>query len=154
AVLDLSRVDPAQRSAVLLELHHLLSAGLGPLGKTKMDAEIWIEPVNRLEPVVLSSAEPLPGDCWVVTLQTPALLCRPEDLTWSHDDAPDKKLLEGYGRVFDEISAHTLKLERFFASQSLSGAHFAGRLPRDARGHYYPLVLTDAGTTFVLQAAG
>ena len=154
AFLDLSRVDQPRRAHVLRDLQHLLSAGLGPLGKTKMDADIWIAPADSIRPVVQSNPVPLPGGYWVVTLQTPALLCRPDDLRWSSSEPPDQKLLRGYQRVVDELSDKSLRLERFFAKQSLSSVHFAGQLPRDGRGLYYPLVLTDEGSTFVLQAAG
>ena len=54
--------------------------------------------------------------------------------------------------MFAELSGNTLRLERFFAKQSLSNARFAGRLPRDGQ-YYYPFILTDEGSTFVFKLA-
>ncbi len=150
AVLDLSRIEEASRARVLFELKQLLSAPLGPLGKTKTDAKVSIEPVESLQPVVASDANPLPGELWVMVLQTPAILCSREDM---QRDAADK-LMRGYQRIIHELSGGALTLVRFFAKQSLSSVRFAGGLPRDGAGRYYPFLLTDEGSTFVLKAVG
>jgi hypothetical protein len=154
AMLDLSRVEEPDRGQVLEDLQQLLSAGLGPLGKTKTDAETWLEPSSAFQPRVPSDVRPLAGNRWVITLQTPMILCTPEDLRWSKDATPAEKLLAGYRRVFSELSCQSLMLERFFAKQSLSSMRFAEKLPKDRTGNYYPLILTDAGSTFILRSAG
>ena len=154
ATLDLSGVAQQDRLQVLADVQQLLSAGLGPLGKTKVDADVWLGLPNTFQPAVPSNVNPLPGDWWVITLQTPALLCLPNDLTWSSRQSPQEKLHEGYQRVFAELSKGALYLERFFAVQALSSTHFAGGRPTDERGYYYPFVPTVPGSTFVLRAHG
>jgi hypothetical protein len=149
ATLDLSRVDEADRGPLLADLDDLLSGVLGPLGKTKTDADIWIEPMDSLQAAVASTATPIAGNRWVITLQTPAILCEPDDMHWSASELTGNKLLAGYGQVFAELSGNILKVERFFAKQSLVNSRFAGQLPKHS-GRYYPFLLTDAGSTFVL----
>ena len=150
AYLDLNDVSISDRADVLNELQELLSAGLGPLGKTKAWANVSIEPVSKVNPNWSSNTNELADGCWVITLQTPALLCDAESLR----DPTGGKLLEGYNNTFDKLSNSNLRLRRFFARQSLAAPRFAGRLPTNDRGQYYPFILTDAGSTFVLEATG
>ncbi len=152
--LDLSGVAPQDRARVLADIQHLLSAGLAPLGKTKVDADVQFGPPSGFQPTVPSDVNPLPGHRWAITLQTPALLCHPRDPMWSSDTSPRENLHAGYDRIFNAISGGRLQLERFFATQSLSNTYFARGRPRDERGHYYPFVLTDPGSTFVLRGHG
>jgi hypothetical protein len=150
AYLDLHEVPAAARDAVFAELHQLLSAGLGPLGKTKMHADVSIEPASAVKAKWTSDSEPLPGRRWVVTLQTPTVLCASDDLR----DPTGEGLRQGYDRTWQELSHGALSLGSFFARQSLAAPRFAGRLPTNGAGQYYPFVLTDAGSTFVLTATG
>ena len=148
AFLDLRDVPGMERSAVLTELKQLLAAGLGPLGKTKIDAEVNFEPATNVHPKWASDPNPLPSGEWVVTLQTPAVLCAADDLR----DPTGDGLHKGYQATWDELSGGAFRLQRFFARQSLSAPRFAGQLPKNSAGQYYPFVLTDAGSTFVLKA--
>ncbi len=148
AYLDLHDVPSAERGEVLAELKQLLAAGLGPIGKTKIDADVCIEPVTNVAPKWASDPEALPGNQWVVTLQTSAVLCTGDDLR----DPTGERLKKGYDTTWSELSGGSLRLRQFFARQSLSAPRFAGRLPKNAADQYYPFVLTDAGSTFVLEA--
>lgn len=150
AYLDLYDVPSSDRASVLAELQQLLSAGLGPLGKTKAWADVSIEPVSKVIPKWSSNVNELPDGGWVITLQTPAVLCGAESLR----DPTGGKLHEGYNNTFDKLSKSSLRLNRFFARQSLAAPRFAGKLPTNDRGQYYPFILTDTGSTFVLEAAG
>jgi RAMP superfamily len=150
AYLDLFNVAASEQHAVLVELKQLLAAGLGPIGKTKMNAEVSIEPVSNVQPKWVSDPAPLPAGGWVVTLQTPSVLCKADDLQDSTGDG----LFQGYQSTWNALSGGALRLRHFFARQLLSAPRFAGRLPRNTSGQYYPFVLTDAGSTFVLDATG
>ncbi|ADB15823.1 hypothetical protein Psta_1141 [Pirellula staleyi DSM 6068] len=148
--LDLENVPPQDRAMLLEELESLLSAGLCPIGKTKIDASISIEPYTAATPMLPSSSTPLPGNVWVITLQTPAILCASTDL----EDPTGEQLFDGYRKAWKTLSDESLELQRFFARQSLSAPRFAGRLPTNSSGQFYPFVVTDAGSTFVLRATG
>jgi len=157
--LDLSRVAENDREQVFHELQCLLFAGLGPLGKTKIDAAFEFLPADSIQPTVPSDAQPLNGNLWTITLQTPAILCGPDDLrddelTIGGTGSSATRLLEGYGRTFDRLSGGALRLEHFFARQSLLSSFFAGRRPLDRHGNYYPFVATEQGSTFLLRATG
>ena len=150
AYLSLGAVPNADRAGVLTELRQLLTAGIGPLGKTKTWADVSIDPISTVSPKWVSNTTALTDDSWVITLQTPAVLCDAESLR----DPIGFKLQEAYDKTWREISADCLSLKpgRFYARQSLAAPRFAGRLPMNSNGQYYPFILTDAGSTFALEA--
>ena len=121
---------------------------------------------------------------WIVTLQTPALLCNPNELIaqeeqsknkpksklafWLSKPSPEKsnivnqadKLKQAYNKVWRQLSNDKLELERFFATQSLAGGYYlwkrfqASHKSQDEDKLYQPYLLTDAGSVFVLKATG
>jgi hypothetical protein len=178
AAADLSAVAETERAQVLAELDALLSisrdtAGeraLPGLGKTKAkgrwtlahpaageaaSAEAARFEVSNVEvmlrPQVPSSLEPIAGNLWVITLQTPALLCDPETL--NETSGPDA-LHAAYATVWEQLSDGKLTLVRYFARQSLAGGEYLQQ--RFTAGGkqsvpYRPFLLTDAGSVFVLR---
>jgi hypothetical protein len=139
---DLSSTELASLCA---ELEDLFVRPLEGLGKTKARAEIGLLPavrVNRpLAPV---------RDHWLVTLQTPALLCDPDRLVGTKATASD--LWSVYADAWNDLLGGKLCLVDYFASQSLAGgAYLYKRFQHPAP--YRPYLLTDAGSLFVLRTA-
>lgn len=150
AAIDLSAItDLSSRKKVEEQLVGLLMNGLRGLGKTKAEATVSVSPAGSAPPIHASDPAPRidaqsQQHSWIVTLQTPALLCDPEDVK-------SNGLLEAYRRTWDKLSSFTLHLEYFFARQSLSGGYYLYRRFMKP-GEYYPYLLTDAGSVFVLSA--
>lgn len=142
ARLDLSDIDKQDRPKVVEQLQSLIAYGLTGLSKTKSYAQIELLPPNSIRhPYAPSSLDKRDG-VWILTLQTPALLCNPDLLTESSQR-------DAYAEVFDEISDKSLELVRFFATQSLAGGGYLWKRFQD-RNPYQPYLLTDTGSVFVL----
>jgi len=141
ALIDMSRVDNKEREKVQEQLSGILAHGLTGFGKTKSYAltqTTITEPPSIVEP---------PDDIYVITLQTPAVLCDPDGLDKgrTHND-----LLKSYTEAWDNLSGGALQLVRFFARQSLAGGYYLHNRFQSARD-YYPWLLTDPGSVFVLK---
>jgi hypothetical protein len=142
---DLSRIPQDARPAVVAQLQSLLSYGLRGLGKTKVSAQVQTD--VSLTPVHTSYANPY-DNLWVVTLQTPMLLCDP---TLLNETSGNNELFAAYDAAWQDISGGVIELVRFFASQSLAGGYQALRFQPNQP--YNPFLLTDHGSVFVLEAA-
>jgi hypothetical protein len=149
---DLYGVPAAEREAVWSALAGFLERATLRIGKTKARAQMTLgEPFacpSDLEPCAVPDA-PQQRDLWVVTLQSPALLADPRPLAVRASSDP---LTAEYRRTWTELSGGHLQLERFFARQSLHGGFLAARTARALDQPYNPLLLTDAGSVFVLRA--
>jgi len=137
--IDLSQVQVGPtRDAVARQLQALLNRGLRGIGKTKASADIHV-PV-KIAPAHLSDSDPI-GALWVVTLQTPALLCDPATLP---EASGERELFAAYDAAWRDLSGGALKLVRFFATQSLAGGYLAFRFQPNKP--YNPFLVTDALT--------
>jgi CRISPR/Cas system CSM-associated protein Csm3 (group 7 of RAMP superfamily) len=154
ARVDLSAVvDAGERQRVAEQLCDLLaSIDLEGIGKTKTAAKVVVRNGGTIQPYTSSEGSLLDG-CWIVTLQTPALLCDPARL----DETSGRQELEAaYAQAWEEISGDdkgrtTLELVRYFASQSLAGGKYLHKRFQPGKP-YNPYLLTDAGSVFVLRA--
>ncbi len=141
--LDLSRVSASSRPQVWGCLKTLLALGLHGLGKTKArTGEVAVKTGYAAE---VAARDGL----FVLTLQTPALLCDPQDAA-----DPAASLFDLYKGVWAGLSSEAsgsaaLDLVQFFARQSLKGGYLGQRFK--ARGSYNPFFLTEAGSVFVLK---
>jgi hypothetical protein len=148
--IDLSAItDLSSRKKVEEQLVGLLTSGLRGLGKTKAEVTVSVSAAGTTPPVYLSDPNPRidaqsQEHFWIVTLQTPAILCDPKGIN-------GKGLLETYQRAWDQLSSSTLRLKYFFARQSLAGGYYLYRRFMKP-GEYYPYLLTDPGSVFVLAA--
>ena len=143
--IGLENVNEADRKCVAQELQTLFKYGLPNIGKTRATAAVsW-----------LTSASPwsmaqmvLPDNLTAVTLQTECLMTDPVVLCDS-----EAGLETAYAEFWNEISAGSLRLVRFFARQSLYGGYVSrrARRRRDNGVPYEPYLLTDRGSVFVLQ---
>ena len=151
ASLDLKDVPEEKRYDTVKELQGLLSQGITGLGKTKTFTKIDLLE-NDVANVCESKLEPKENDLWIITLQTPALLCDPNKL----ESNSALKLKEAYNEVWQQLSGNTLELKHFFATQSLAGGFYLWKRFQQNQPYqpYQPCLLTDAGSVFVLKATG
>jgi hypothetical protein len=141
---DMSLVPERDRGNVLEQLQGLLVNGLNGWGKAKTTASVRFKESVEEPYHIKTSAELL-----VITLQTPALLCNREQL---NEKSCRVDLTKLYGQIWTELSEGKLELKRFFASQSLAGGRYLWKRFRGINQPYYPYLLTDAGSVFVLKA--
>jgi hypothetical protein len=149
--IDLGLIPGQERSAVRRQLVGLLDAvgwRLRGLGKTKSGVLLEGQPEGSLTPAV-GCAEG--GAERVVSLQTAALLCDPRDLEKRGGRA---ELHDSYQRVWTDLSKGSLSLVRYFARQRLAGGRYLHGRFRAAASTYEPFLLTEEGSTFVLEVAG
>jgi hypothetical protein len=138
-------ISAAKRPLVQRQLAELLRRyGLPGVGKLKTRCVVHRV---RGEPEAASTADKKDGDLWIVTLQTPALLCEIGEIGPGLSDA-----LPVYGGYWRTASGGALELVRLFAAQSLAGGGYLWKQFM-RRPLYRPYVLTRAGSTFVLRRA-
>jgi hypothetical protein len=138
-------MEPQTQALVKAQLAALLgSYGLPGVGKLKTRCQ-----ASRV--AVESPADAIKREAvFIVTLQTPALLCDVEQIGDGLSDAS-----QVYADYWKEASQDSFELdrERFYASQDLAGGGYLWRRFSPQR-IYRPYVLTRAGSTFVLKATG
>lgn len=143
----LEGVPKEDRAAVEGQLRGLLAGGLECLGKTKVAASVAVHKTGHWGPLP-TCPDRIDGK-WFVTLQTPAILCDPEPLD---EGCGEAELHEAYAAAWHDLSGGALSLDRFLAKQALAGGRYlAGRF--GAGGGYYPYLLTELGSLFVLAPA-
>lgn len=145
--IDLSQVNQTERTQVEKQLREILSYKLGGLGKTKAEFEITLQPKGTIQSKQSSNTNNK-DSLWVVTLQTPTILCDPRLLD---ESTQSNKLFDAYSEIWNQISDSSLKLIRFFAQQSLSGGFYLHRRFQPDKP-YNPYLLTEPGSVFVLEA--
>lgn len=146
ARVDMSGIDNGERQNVEKQLRGLLCNGLKGWSKTKVGADVSFVSSDTIKSVKDSIVDGK-DDIYVITLQTPALLCDPSKLTKA---SGDDQLSAAYEEAWEDISENTLTLMRFFATQSLAGGGYLHS--RFSNGKpYNPYLLTDAGSVFVLE---
>jgi len=151
ARIDLRGIDQSVRPAVEAQIRMILKYGLRGLGKTKTRAAIQISEGLSISDKIQSN--PLPFEVsgkqrWIITMQTPSLLCDPFDL---NEQSGSEELMAAYKKVWTQVSGGHLKLAYYYASQSLSGGTYLHNRFLSPNP-YNPYLLTDAGSIFVLEA--
>lgn len=142
AGLDSSLIPAAHR------LLDLLESGLDGVGKT--DAIATLQPLGAVAPPAARHMAGRPG-CYALVLRSPAVM---HDLASLHDAdgnwccSPD----EAYAAYWAAVLPGA-KLETFFASQRLAGGYLAHRRRLYGRDTYYPFLLTEPGSVFLLSNA-
>ncbi len=139
--IDLSDVPQASRAECGAQLVSLIADGLRNFSKTKVTARAECSAAGW------DAIPEWDGIGWAVTLQTPALLCDPSELTLPNGT---RQIFEAYRAAWLDISGGTLELIRFFACQSLAGGYYLHRRFQDGKP-YAPWLLTDPGSVFLLQ---
>lgn len=141
--IDLDGVPQADKAKVEDQLRGLLANGLRAVGKTKVQVAVEVQPT--VSPAKYVSQSKARDGIWIVTLQTPALLCDQEAILQTN-------LHDAYQQVWAQLSGDAIQLVRFFARQSLAGGRYLWNRFQAGK-EYSPWLLTDAGSVFVLKAA-
>ncbi len=155
---DAERIEDQEECLrALNQLAALLELGLLGLGKTKAIARTVILEKRALRDAFdpAGGQGPLgPGGNVVITLQSPALLLCPEGLLADgsvlNEKSGHEKLMKAYSRAWGDLCPG-LELKRFFAMQRLSGGIYQHHRFRKDAAFYYPWILTEAGSAFVLR---
>lgn len=141
--IDLGAVPQSDKLKVEAQLLDLLANGLRAIGKTKVgvavEAQLMAIPAKHVSQNVARDG------VWVITLQTPALLC-------DQDVILKSGLLTAYQEALSKLSDNALELKHFFAQQSLAGGRYLWNRFQPGKD-YSPWLLTNAGSVFVLTAA-
>ena len=141
--IDMSAIDADTRDIFAKALFD----GLPNLGKTKAFANITPSPASRRSATPGNEANMI-----AVTLATDALMNDPADLL-AHDDrpqSPQERLRQSYADFWSDVTGNQLRLVNFFARQRLAGGYQARRFVRQGEP-YYPFLVTEAGSTFLLE---
>ena len=137
-------VDAAKRTQVKVQLADLLERnGLPGVGKLKTRCVASLAEVEPAMPVAGNKGAQ--ADLWVVTLQTPALLCDVSQMGAGLSDAA-----AAYESYWREPSNGVFELVYFQVSQRLAGGGYLWK-EFTAGDVYRPYLLTEAGSTFVLR---
>ena len=144
--MNLSLVEDERiRNAVEQQLQQLFTQGLFGLGKTKAECKVEMLPENSFSDKKISDINARDGK-FIITLQTPFLLCDPQEL---NESSGRDELLRKYRETWKQISDESLELNHFFASQSLAGGEYLHKRFQ-SNNPYNPFLLTDAGSVFIL----
>jgi hypothetical protein len=120
ADVDLSHIEEKAREQVVKELVGCFSQDLTGLGKTKACTKV--ESLKQRHTAVIPSSSQLREGLAIVVLQSAARL-----LPGIQNVLPTnggEALLQAYQRAWNELSGGSLKLERFFARQTLVGGTY------------------------------
>lgn len=144
-----------ERGRAARQLERVLGLGLRGLSKTKTSAKIEVRKGGAIKDKAVSNLIPFVENAdgqerrrWIVTLQTPALLCDPEAL---NESSGSKELRERYQQSWMQLSADSLTLVYYYASLSLAGGEYLYKRFQFGKP-YNPYLLTLAGSVFALDA--
>jgi hypothetical protein len=145
--MDMAEVPAEERSVLLEEFRVLLDRAPLLLGKTDARAALTLSPnPKRADP------EPIPVDAntdyWIVTLATQALLLDSTAMA----GASKAKLHMAYSDAWQEIGKGLLTLEHYFTQEALIGSSYLHHRYRNAAKPYYPYLITEAGSVFLLSS--
>ncbi|MFZ1342874.1 RAMP superfamily CRISPR-associated protein [Thiothrix eikelboomii] len=146
-------IPDGERSAVGAELLDLLGYGLHGLGKTRAMTS-RIQSTTEIPPVIASqtnTASLQVGQTLRLLLVTPARLL-PDRVSLPATNGGGQ-LHQIYADSWETLSGGSLKLKHFFARQQLYGGDYYYHRFLKPLGNtpYNPLLLTEAGSVFVLE---
>jgi len=145
--IDLREIEHEDdRRSVAAHIRNLLSRGLRGLGKTKVQADVSVLPAGAVTNTFPSGIQPRDG-YWIMTIQTPAIMCDPRKLSGPDRDT---NLRLQYVAFWHEISGGSLRLRHFYARQRLAGGFYLWKRFQADRP-YNPYLLTEEGSVFVLE---
>jgi hypothetical protein len=146
--ITLSQLEhPQQRAQAETLLACLANIGLVGLGKTDARADLTFVAADAITPAIGPEPTVRAPDHSILCLQTPALLCPPNALEATQDNA----LFHAYAAYFGKVSGGAVALLRHFAHQRLHGGVFHRHRYQANRTHYQPWAVTQPGATFVLK---
>ncbi|NTW88863.1 MAG: hypothetical protein HGB26_07020, partial [Desulfobulbaceae bacterium] len=139
-------LEPPEQEELSAEFIKAIHQGWNVLGKR--DSRFRFTVYGRLaQDTLLPQSEAVfDEDIAVVVLQTDALMFDGKAIAANHQK-PDLQSI--YNDYWEKITEHSCELSRFFARQKFSGGYLAKRYK--LYHHYYPFILTEAGSVFVLK---
>jgi len=146
--MDMMAEIPAdERSTLIEELRALLNQAPLLLGKTDARVSLSLSP-NPTKDAPKPQPQDGRTDQWIVTLATQALLLDSTDLAGASQDS----LKMAYEDAWNEIGNGLLTLEHYFTQETLIGSNYLHHRYRNAALPYYPYLVTEAGSVFVLSS--
>jgi hypothetical protein len=145
----LPKMDHTEQQRLLQELNRAISLGWHHMGKR--DARFRLVDIGKgaSNPPFASRKSTLSqGGLAIVTLQTDTLMFDAKALAEQNSGIDLHAVYEDY---WNEIIGSSCNLLRFFARQHMSGGYLAKKLYPPYSDCYYPYVLTEAGSVFVLE---
>ncbi len=131
-----------EHDALAAQLEYVLRHWFSHIGKRQ--GRIHAETLTCQSSV--SSGEPLREGLSIICLRADAMMTDPAEIR----QGSHAELLAAYGKYWEEISGRAFRLIRFYARQKLAGGYLGMRFP--TQGKYFPFLLTQAGSVFVLHA--
>lgn len=139
-------MDGAKLQKLGDEFNQLMRSGWNTMGKRS--ARFTCDFVAGRPPAkIQSSSDVFKNGEAVVSLQTDALLFDGSNLATQRNNLDLHQVYDDY---WQQATEQSCELVRFFARQKLMGGYLAKRYRLTPK--YYPFVLTEAGSVFVLQA--
>ncbi|OQX17686.1 MAG: hypothetical protein BWK76_09885 [Desulfobulbaceae bacterium A2] len=144
-------IPVGERRAMSRQLAELLQHGLDGIGKTKTRFAVTAQAPGAIPDRCPGSMAPMDGQLWLLTLQTPALLCDPSGLS---EDSGAAELFLAYAKAWHQLSQQSMTLMHYYARQELAGGEYLWRrFQQGGQGTpYRPWLLTCPGSVFVLRA--
>ena len=145
----LPKMELAEQQRLRLELNRAIHLGWRYMGKR--DARFRMVDIGNEAPDAPFASQQSTlsqGGLAVIMLQTDTLMFDAKSLAEKKSKIDIQNVYEEY---LKEITGDSCKLIRFFARQHMSGGYLAKKLYPLYRDRYYPYVLTEAGSVFVLE---
>jgi hypothetical protein len=142
--IDLSKVNTADKDKVEKQLRCVFATDLFGLGKTKAICKAEMLDENSCSSKMNSDKNPKDNK-FIITLQTPFLLCNPQNL---NESSWKDELFGAYKETWEKYFDNFATLSHFFHSQSLAGGEYLHKRFQSDKA-YNPFLLTDAGSVFV-----
>ena len=140
----LTKVYGNIRGEVEKQLRCVFEQNLFGLGKTKAECEVQMIAENSISNKKTSNNKPRENR-FIITLQTPFLLCNPTNL---NESSGKDELHNAYKQTWEKLFNNSATLSHFFTSQSLAGGEYLHKRFQ-SNNPYNPFILTDAGSVFV-----
>jgi hypothetical protein len=139
-------IEIAEQEQLLAEFIEAIHQGWSVLGKRGSRFSFTVRDSLAQDAILPLSESVFAKDIAVVVLQTDALMFDGNAIAASQQK-PDLQRI--YNNYWQEITDNACELVRFFARQKFSGGYLSKRFK--LYDHYYPFILTEAGSVFVLK---
>lgn len=147
--LMLPQMEPAEKQSLLQELNKAIGLGWRHIGKRNARFRIVDIEKSTAAPCVASRENTFSkGDLAIILLQTDTLMFDGKALA---EKKSKFNLHRVYNDYWKDITNNSFELRSFFARQHMSGGYLAKKLYPIYSDCYYPYVLTEAGSVFVLE---
>jgi len=143
-------VPDANQDEIIKQLTDAMEKSWRFMGKRNSRFQFLIKPGNAKRAQDTCKEGILKDEKAVVTLQTDALMFNAFNIKNSKLDFEDIEKI--YSNYWNKISNGSLNMVRFFARQKMVGRYYGKRFKEIHDNRYYPFVLTQAGSVFVLEA--